>query len=130
MQNIEFETLGTLDQLLRSDGFEIEIIDAPVDRIPVDSDDYSGIIILGGPVAVYDQHEYLLLEQELVRSAIKSQTPVLGICLGSQLIAQAIGGRVFRGSRKEIGLNNVRLTPGGRSDIFKDADSKAPMKVF
>ena len=130
VQNIEFETLGTLDQLLRSDGFEIEIIDAPVDRIPVDSDDYSGIIILGGPVAVYDQHEYLLLEQELVRSAIKSQTPVLGICLGSQLIAQAIGGRVFRGSRKEIGLNNVRLTPGGRSDIFKDADSQEPMKVF
>ena len=130
VQNIEFETLGTLDHLIRSDGFEIDIMDAPFDRIPVDSDGYSGVIILGGPVAVYDNHDYLLREQDLIRSAIKSQTPVLGICLGSQLIAQAVGGRVFKGSKKEIGLSDVRLTPAGCSDIFKDADSQIPMAVY
>lgn len=130
VQNIEFETLGTLDQLLRADGFEIEIVDASVDRIPAVSDDYVGIVILGGPAAVYDNHDFMLREQQLIRSAIKSGTPVLGICLGSQLIAQAAGGRVFKGSRKEIGLGKVMVTPVGRADIFQDADSQNPMTVF
>jgi GMP synthase (glutamine-hydrolysing) len=130
VQNIDFETLGTLDQLLRSDGFEIEIVDATVDNIPSGSDVYSGIIILGGPAAVYDNHDYLLREQQLISSAIKSGTPVLGICLGSQLIAQAAGGRVFKGARKEIGLGKVLVTPDGRADIFKDTDFQNPMTVF
>jgi GMP synthase (glutamine-hydrolysing) len=130
VQNIECETLGTLDRLLRSDGFEIEIIDAPFDHVPLVPRDYGAIVVLGGPMAVYDNLDYLLREQELIRSAIKSDTPLLGICLGSQLIAQAAGGRVFKGSRKEIGLEKVFLTPTGRSGIFRDSDGRDAMKVF
>ena len=130
VQNIECETLGSLEQLLRSDGFEIEITNAQVDQIPVTPDDYDGIVILGGPMAVYDNLDYLLREQELIKSAIKAQIPVLGICLGSQLIAQAAGGRVFRASQKEIGMSKVSLTPSGRSDIFKDEVGHQQLTVF
>ena len=130
VQNIEFERLGTLDSLLRSDGYEIEIIDAPSDRVPLVSRDYGAIVILGGPMAVYDHLDYLLREQELIRSAIKSNTPILGICLGSQLIAQAAGCLVFKGSRKEIGLEKVFLTPAGHSDIFRDSYGRDAITVF
>ena len=130
MQNIECETLGTLDGLLRSDGYEIDVLSGPTDHIPVSADGYSGIIILGGPVAVYDNLPFLSREQNLIRSAIKSGTHVLGICLGSQLIAQAAGGDVSKGIKKEIGWHEVALTPEGSSDVFNGIDIHRPLGVF
>jgi GMP synthase-like glutamine amidotransferase len=122
--------LGSFENFFRSDGYAIETINAPVDPIPVTPEGYVGIIILGGPMSVYDNHAYLKQEQDLIGSAIKSGTPVLGICLGSQLIAQAAGGRVYRGRKKEIGLDQVTLTERGRKDFFKGIDDTKPMKVF
>lgn len=130
IQNIECETLGTLEGLFRSDGFEIDVISGPSGRVPSTPEGYAGIIILGGPMAVYDNHAFLSREQKLIRSAIKSDTPLLGICLGSQLIAQAAGGKVYRGSKKEIGWGEILLTHDGVSDVFRGIDSKKPVKVF
>ena len=130
VQNIECETLGSLEKMLRSDGYEIELVNAQADRVPQRCTEYGGIVILGGPMAVYDNLSYLEQEQNLIRIAIKTGVPLLGICLGSQLIAQAAGGRVFKGARKEIGWHDIHLTPSGRSDIFSGIDKENPLRVF
>jgi GMP synthase (glutamine-hydrolysing) len=127
VQNIACETLGTLEQLLKADGFEVEKKSAH-DLQSAISSGFSAIVILGGPMAVYDNLSYLQKEQELIRDAITNKVPVLGICLGSQLIAQAAGGRVFKGPRKEIGWFDVSLSDEGRRGLFSGL--KSPMKVF
>lgn len=129
MQNIACETLGTLEQMFRSDGFEIEKVNAQSDPVPVSSKGYGAVIILGGPMAVYDNLPYLQREQDLIRDAIKNDTPVLGVCLGSQLIAQATGGRVYKGKNKEIGWHDVYVTPASSNDIFRGVTDKT-IRVF
>ena len=120
VQNIACESLGTLEDLLEADGFTIETVNAQTDRIP-DAAGYSAVIILGGPMAVYDDFPYLQKEQEMVRGAVKNDIPVLGICLGSQLIAQAMGGRVYKGAKKELGWHEVSPTSEGVKGLFAGA---------
>lgn len=115
--------------MFRSDGFEIEKIDAQNGSVPATSKGYAAVVILGGPMAVYDNLPYLQQEQELIRDAMKNNTPVLGVCLGSQLIAQAAGGRVYKGKKKEIGLSSVYVTPASSNDIFRGVTDKT-IKVF
>jgi GMP synthase-like glutamine amidotransferase len=129
VQNIACETLGSLEQMFRQDGFEIEKVNAHTDTISASSKGYGAIIILGGPMAVYDNLPYLQREQELIRDAIKNNTPVLGVCLGSQLIAQAAGGRVYKGKQKEIGWSSVYVTPASSNDIFRGITDKT-IRVF
>ena len=129
VQNIACETLGTLEQMFKTDGFEIENVDAKSDPVPESSKGYNAIVILGGPVAVYDNLQYLEREQDLIRDAIGNNTPVLGVCLGSQLIAQAAGGRVYKGKKKEIGWYDVYVTPASSNDIFRGVTDKT-IRVF
>lgn len=129
VQNIECETLGMLEQMFRSDGFQIENINAQSDPVPATSKGYDAIVILGGPMAVYDSLPYLQREQDLIKDAMKNDTPVLGICLGSQLIAQAAGGRVYKGKKKEIGMGSVTITPASSNDIFRGVTDKT-IRVF
>ena len=119
IKNIEFETLGNLERLLHLDSYQIENVEAQTEPVPIRAEKYVAILILGGPMSVYDNLSFLLKEQELIRNAIKNKVPVLGICLGSQLIAHAIGGRVYRGSKKEIGWCDVSITANGHKDLFK-----------
>lgn len=128
VQNISCETLGTLEQMFRRDGFEVENVSAQK-GVPASSMGYSAIVILGGPMAVYDGLPYLQKEQDLVRDAMKNGVPVLGVCLGSQLIAQAAGGRVYKGKKKEIGWHKVTLSEGGRAGLFSGI-AEQEMRVF
>ncbi|MFZ0221671.1 MAG: gamma-glutamyl-gamma-aminobutyrate hydrolase family protein [Candidatus Nitrosopolaris sp.] len=128
IQNISFETLGTLNQLIRSDGYQVENIEAQEADVPNIVEQYAAIIILAGPMAVYDNVKYLDEEQDLIRHALKRKIPVLNICLGSQLIAQAIGGTVYKGGKKEIGWFNVKVNPV-HNDLFKGISTKS-IKVF
>lgn len=129
VQNIQCETLGLLEQMFVHDGYHIEKVNTPNDAVPTNALGYDAIVILGGPMAVYDNLPYLQKEQELIRNAMKNDTPVLGICLGSQLIAQAGGGRVYKGKKKEIGWYDVYLTPASSNDIFRGFTDKM-IRIF
>ncbi|GBD92784.1 glutamine amidotransferase [bacterium BMS3Abin05] len=80
---------------------------------------YSGVILLGGFMGVYEEDRYAFLKDELVwvEKVLKAQKPLLGICLGSQVIARVLGAGVYRGyTGPEIGWKPVSLTEAGRSD--------------
>lgn len=87
------------------------------ERLP-SARDLDGVVVLGGPMGVYqDQaHPHLADEQRLLAEACARGLPVLGVCLGAQLVAAALGARVYPGAAPEIGVGEVRLTPEGKRD--------------
>jgi GMP synthase (glutamine-hydrolysing) len=118
IQNIGCEHLGNLARLLESDDYDISVLNSQRDLIPTDLISYSGVIILGGPMSVYDNYDYLKDQQKLIKKAVDMKIPTLGICLGSQLIAEAMGGKVYPGNLKEIGWHDIEITENGSRDIF------------
>ncbi|HYZ89752.1 MAG TPA: type 1 glutamine amidotransferase [Myxococcales bacterium] len=85
--------------------------------------DGDGLLVLGGGMGVYeaDRYPHLRDEMRLLRNAVRAGRPVLGICLGSQLLAAALGGEVAKAPRKEIGWFGVELLPGSRDDALFSA---------
>ena len=124
IQNIECESLGRFKDFLLSDGFKITEILSHKQKIPLNVKNFDAIFILGGPMSANDDYEYLKKEQQLVVEAIESEIPVLGICLGSQIIANSCGGKVYKGLKKEIGWGKVDITKEGKYSIFKGFDNK------
>ena len=118
IQNIGCEHLGNLSRLFESDGYNVLLLNSQKDSIPIDLISYSGIIILGGPVSVYDNYDYLKDQQKLIKKAVDMKIPTLGVCLGSQLIAEAMGGKVYPGNLKEIGWHDIEITENGSRDVF------------
>jgi GMP synthase (glutamine-hydrolysing) len=119
IQNIECETLGILEPLLLADGYEIQNVLAKELPSQINPEAYKAIIVLGGPMSAYDDLEYLNFEKILIKNAVFKQVPVLGICLGSQLIASALGGKVYKGNQKEIGWYYIDLSKNGKEGVFK-----------
>ena len=120
IQNARCEHLGSLQSMFENDDFKIDsLIAVDGDNLPNNVDGYNALVILGGPAGVYENHRYLRDEEKLIKDAMSKNMPTLGICLGSQLIASAAGGRVYKGPRKEIGWYTVELTNDGMNDIFK-----------
>lgn len=118
IQNIGCEHLGNLSRLFESDGYNVLLLNSQKDLIPTDLLSYSGIVILGGPMSVYDNYDYLKDQQKLIKKAVDIKIPTLGVCLGSQLIAEAMGGKVYPGNLKEIGWHDIEITENGSRDIF------------
>ena len=117
IQNTRIEEIGYLGELLNKDGFVIHSVNAKHEKLP--EKNYSLVVILGAPESVNDDLPYLQAEQKLIKKTVDDNIPVLGICLGSQLIAKTFGGRVYRGPKKEIGFyhdlridNNPKLFSG------------------
>lgn len=118
-QHVPFEPLGTLDPLLKEHGFRIRYVNFGRDPSvrPVLAG-YDALVVLGGPMGVDDTEEYpnLGTEIELIGEAVAAGMPVLGICLGAQLLARALGASVTRNGAHEIGWHRVALTPEGSAD--------------
>jgi GMP synthase-like glutamine amidotransferase len=127
IQNTKNEGIGVLGELLRKDGVHINTILAKNEEIPDINPD--AIIILGAPESANDDLPYLKKELELIRRSVEKNTPVLGICLGSQLIAKAFGARVFKGPKKEIGFyDDIEFDNSEKSNLFRGISS--PCTVF
>ncbi|MDH5568381.1 MAG: type 1 glutamine amidotransferase [Nitrosopumilus sp.] len=102
IQNTRIEGSGYLGELLKEDGFDISSVNAKLEKLP--EKNFSLAVILGAPESANDDLLYLKAEQKLIRNYVEENIPVLGICLGSQLIAKTFDAKVFSGPRKEIGF--------------------------
>lgn len=127
LQNSKYEGLSGLGRLLEEDGFGTKIVFVKKEDIP--KQDYSAVIILGAPESANDDLPYLKNEMNLIREYVEKDTPLLGICLGSQLIAKAFGARVYQGIKKEIGIyHDIEFDNQSKSGLFSGI--KSPATVF
>jgi GMP synthase (glutamine-hydrolysing) len=116
LRHLAFEDLGTFAPLLQQRGFDIDYRDAGIDPITAaDEADADVLVVLGGPIGVYDSALYPWLHSEIdvVRRRLRDARPLLGICLGAQLMAAAMGARVYASGSKEIGWAPVALSAAG-----------------
>ena len=125
IQNTRIEGSGYLGELLSDDGFDITSIHAKHEAIPEKK--FSLVVILGAPESANDDLSYLLNEQKLIKNSVDNEIPVLGICLGSQLIAKTFGAKVYKGPIKEIGFYND-LKFSNNSKLFDGFTN--PFSVF
>ncbi len=119
VQHVPHEPLGTLDRLLRAARIRIKFVNFSrnPDTVP-DITGYDALIVLGGPMNVDEGHRYphLLTEMRLLQAALDAGLPILGICLGAQLLAHVLGAHVGRNRAQELGWHPVRLTAAGEQD--------------
>jgi len=124
LQHLADEGLGTIAEAL--DGWGISALTIRIfdgEKVPARIEKADGLIVLGGPVGVYEAaaYPYLSDEIDLIKDALNENKPVLGICLGSQLIAAALGAKVYKSGRQEIGWRLVKSSAAARNDLLWNA---------
>ena len=121
LQHASFEGLGSIEDWLREAGYGITATQLYAGDFLPEVDQLDLLIIMGGPMSVNDEtgHPWLRREKQFIRSVIDSGKPVLGICLGAQLIASVMGSRVFTNDEREIGWFPVQGLAHGRADAFQ-----------
>ncbi|MDE2289504.1 MAG: glutamine amidotransferase [Burkholderiales bacterium] len=116
VSHVAFENLGTLRHVLSGRGFEIDEIDAATaDWDVFDATQFDLVVILGGPLGVADEPSYPFLTREIafIKQCVDASVPLIGACLGAQLIASVLGANVTPMGVKEIGFAAVELTEAG-----------------
>ena len=119
LQHVAWEVLGSLDPLLKQNGFRIRYVNfGRTPELVPNLEKYEGLIILGGPMSVNDTKRFphLSLEIKLIEQALKEDIPILGICLGAQLMAKALGAKIKKMPVQEIGWYPVQVNRQGASD--------------
>lgn len=119
LQHVEPEHLGRIGDALTDEGVEFTYLRPDLGQpIPRRLTGFSGLIVMGGPQSVYeeDRFPYLAAEKALVRHAIETECPVLGVCLGSQILAEVLGSRVYSGGAFELGWKKVTISPEAAND--------------
>ena len=122
IQHVLAEGLGRIAPLLEEGGLDIELV-RPGSELADDAcREAAGLIVLGGPMAVYEAHHHrrLLDEMRLIEAALKAQLPTIGLCLGCQLLASVLGARVYPGPAKELGWHQVILEKAAQGDPLFD----------
>ncbi len=124
LQHTPSEALGTIEDVLRGHGIGFGYIQTYAGKpVPQEMADKSGLIVMGGPMGVYEKAKYPFLSDEmrLIESALTLGRPILGVCLGSQLLAAVLGAEVKKGERKELGWHAVTLSKFAAQDsLFAD----------
>lgn len=117
IRHIHFEDIGTLDTVFSDYGYKVEYIDLMLGELVSPNIQQADLlIILGGPIGAYDEKAYPFLEDEMaiIHQWLQARKPMLGICLGAQLIARVLGAKVSPLGVKEIGFSPLTLTTSGR----------------
>jgi GMP synthase-like glutamine amidotransferase len=125
-KNIETEGPGTIEDFLKSKGISYTIVDLPKiwakswakgQDIP-DAGNYDALVMMGGPMSVNedDIYPYIKKEEDLTREFAEKGKNILGICLGAQIMAKALGAVVYKGLQKEIGWHDIELSTDGIND--------------
>jgi len=116
VRHVPFEDLGRIGLALKRAGLSWEYSDLFAGALPPEPASSPALILMGGPQSANDNRDYLRTELLLIEAAIFAGKPVLGICLGAQLIAKALGARVYRNPVKEIGWFPLSFTEAGQED--------------
>lgn len=117
IRHVGFEHLDLLEDILNDRGHEVRYLDAGVRRLDdVDPMADSLVVVLGGPISVYEREAYPFLDYEIefVKRRLDARRPTLGICLGAQIMAAALGAQVYPGPAKEIGWKPLVFTGTGK----------------
>jgi len=129
LRHVAFEDLGLLAPVMEREGWDVSYCEASVDDLLHNSIRNTDLlVVLGGPIGAYETDAYPFLKSEtaLIEHRLSRELPTLGICLGSQLMAKALGSRVFAGHVKEIGWGSIELTREGASsclNVLQETDA-------
>lgn len=118
LQHVAHEGPGTIGRTLDAAGIAWTTVRLDLGGSLPSAGDCGGLVVMGGPMGVHDAdaHPWLGPERELIRDAVDGALPVLGVCLGAQQLAAALGSEVVSGPDAEIGIGDVELTAAGRRD--------------
>jgi GMP synthase (glutamine-hydrolysing) len=130
LQHVPYEGPGALAPAIRETGAELRLVRIDSgDAVPC-SDDVgaiAGLVVMGGPMGVHDDLPWLEAERVLLRAAVDAGLPVLGVCLGAQQLAAALGAHVVAGAESEYGVGEVHLTADALTDpVFGEAPTPLP----
>lgn len=121
VKNVSVEGPGMIADVLSRKGYELDIVDLEKgEPVPGALDGIKALVVLGGPMNVYEEDKYPFLREEgrLINKAIDADMPFLGVCLGAQLLAKSAGAGVTRNPEKEIGFYTIDLSEGAGGDAL------------
>jgi GMP synthase (glutamine-hydrolysing) len=130
VQHVSFEGPGAIAGAIADTGVELTIVRTDRgDAVPPPAAvaDIAGLVVMGGPMSVHDDLDWLADERALLHEAVESGRPVLGVCLGAQQLAAALGAAVTEGAAPEYGIGEVHLTTAALDDpVFGPVPSPLP----
>jgi GMP synthase-like glutamine amidotransferase len=120
IKNIITEGPGTIEDFLKKEDFSFKVVELSSGEVPPSLEDFNSLVIMGGPMGVYEigQYPHLRIESRIIREAINRDMKVIGICLGAQMIAYCLGSDVYKGPKEEIGWQHIELSGDGIRDPF------------
>jgi GMP synthase (glutamine-hydrolysing) len=130
IRHLNFEDLGTLEDVLIQRNYNIQIIDATSTCLnEIDPTTPDLMVILGGPISAFDEKKYPFIEDELtlITKRLKTNKKTLGICLGAQLIARILGASVYPMEQLEIGFSCVQLSEDGLKSCLEPLNGEIPV---
>ena len=130
VQHVAFEGPGSIAGAIADTGADLTVLRMDRDDAlpsPAAITDVAGLVVMGGPMGVHDDLSWLADERALLRAAVEAGRPVLGVCLGAQQLAAALGAPVLEGPAPEWGVGEVHLTAEADSDpVFSSAPTPLP----
>jgi GMP synthase-like glutamine amidotransferase len=130
IRNVSYETEGMLEALLRDEGLTLDILDFQQDPSAEPRlDGYAGLVVMGGPMGANDtdRFPYLLQVERLCSEAMEASVPLVGVCLGAQIMAKVLGSEVYPNPVREVGWYDLTTADGARGDpLFSELE---PLEV-
>ena len=131
LQHLEIEPPALIGDCLRKEGHALETVRIDKhDTIPDNLAGYTGLIVMGGPMSANDNLPFIKEEINLLRQAITQDFPVLGLCLGAQLLAKAAGAEILPSPERELGWYRLLSTPDGKTDALFSSLPAEGLDVF